>query len=354
MPDLNHRSECPTVSVIVPLFNDAQTVGHCLAAVQAQTRPVLEVVVVDDASTDESAAVAARHECRLISLPANAGPAVSRNVGAEAARGEILFFVDADVALAPDAVESAVAILTTTDVAADSVCGITDKEPLLPTTAIGDYRILQSYYWRTSSVGVVTPWFSAIAAIRRSVFLGRLGGLNSRLRQTEEIDFGVRLSRTGRVLLTSRVVGRHNDEHRLLPLMRKLWRRARLRVPLYVEYKGFMTGFETRSRALGQLAGALGLLTLPMLFSGGVFALTPMLLLAAALLSDGGFHRFLLRERGLFKAALFSALHLVTALAVTAGAAAGVLQWMCSGRFRKLYDERRDDVGATPAMSRGR
>lgn len=353
----------PSVSVVVPLHDDAASVALCLDAVAAQTRPAMEVLVVDDASTDGSERIAERHPSRprLLRTGANGGPAVARNLGARHARGDILFFVDADVALAPEALAEAVGALTQGDPEPGSVCGTTAPEPLLPTTAVGDYRILQSYYWRKSSEGVVTPWFSALAAIRRPVFL-ELGGLNPRLRQTEEVDFGVRLTRTNRsVVLSARVLGRHNDEERLLALVRKLARRARLRVPLYVAHRGFMRGFETGTRALGSLAAAAGVVTLPLLaaapWADAVPLWTcavPLVLLAASVACDAGFHRYLLRGRGPLTGVGYAALHAVTGLAVTAGAACGAVQWVCSPRFRELYTYREPDTPATAPLAEGR
>ncbi|MEU3569075.1 glycosyltransferase family A protein, partial [Kitasatospora sp. NPDC036755] len=307
----------PLVSVVIPLYNDARTLPACLEAVTAQTYPNLEIVVVDDASTDESARIAEKYPCRLVRQERNSGPAETRNRGAREALGEIVFFLDADVGLSPTSVAAAVERLTA-DPGIGSVCGITAKEPLLPTTLVGDYRILQSYYWRASSEGTVTPWFSALAAIRRSLFLDS-GGLNPALRQTEEIDFGVRLSATHRIELSSAIEGRHNDEEQLSGLVRKLFRRARLRVPLYVDHRGFMRGFETRSRAVAALAAAGAVASLPLALVDRRALPATAALAAGAVIADHGFHAFLVRERGVATAAGYTALHFAAGAAVTAG-----------------------------------
>ncbi|BCJ50807.1 hypothetical protein Asp14428_22820 [Actinoplanes sp. NBRC 14428] len=64
----------PTVSVIIPMYNDSRTIGLCLSAALSQTYPPVEVIVVDDVSTDDSAAVAAAHPCTLIRSDVNGGP----------------------------------------------------------------------------------------------------------------------------------------------------------------------------------------------------------------------------------------------------------------------------------------
>lgn len=97
------------LSVVVPCHNARATLPHVLVALDAQDVPAdtFEVVVVDDGSTDDSAAIAAAHggpaRVRLVTQP-HRGLAAARNAGAAAARGEVLLFLDADVLAAPDLV----------------------------------------------------------------------------------------------------------------------------------------------------------------------------------------------------------------------------------------------------------
>jgi glycosyltransferase involved in cell wall biosynthesis len=99
----------PLVSVVVPLHNGAETVERTLASVTRQTWPELEVIVVDDGSTDDGpdrVQAAARADGRIRLLrQANAGVAAARNAGAAAARADYLAFVDADDLWAPEKVE---------------------------------------------------------------------------------------------------------------------------------------------------------------------------------------------------------------------------------------------------------
>src|SRR4030095_8536127 len=90
-------------SVIVPAHDAGSHLPDCLAALRACGPAATEVIVVDDGSTDESAAIAARLGARVVRLTANAGAAAARNRGAAEARGDILLFVDADGAGGPDA-----------------------------------------------------------------------------------------------------------------------------------------------------------------------------------------------------------------------------------------------------------
>ncbi|MDN5874774.1 MAG: phosphoribosylformylglycinamidine synthase subunit PurQ, partial [Sinobacteraceae bacterium] len=76
--------------------------GRCVAAI-ARAQGDCEILVVDDHSSDETAAVAAAQGARVIVADCNAGCSAARNLGAANARGELLFFVDADVVVAADA-----------------------------------------------------------------------------------------------------------------------------------------------------------------------------------------------------------------------------------------------------------
>jgi CDP-glycerol glycerophosphotransferase len=99
----------PRVSVVVPIYNVEAYLRECLDSLAAQAVRDLEVVMVDDGSTDGSAAIAAGHaerdpRLRLV-RQANQGLGHARNTGVQAATGEFLAFLDSDDKLPPDALE---------------------------------------------------------------------------------------------------------------------------------------------------------------------------------------------------------------------------------------------------------
>src|SRR5215510_16423618 len=100
----DHR---PTVSVIIPTFN-RQTIGRALSSVLRQSRKDLEVIIVDDASTDNSLDQVCRSDDRRIKIIAhrvNRGAAAARNTGIRAARGNYIAFLDSDDLWAPNKLE---------------------------------------------------------------------------------------------------------------------------------------------------------------------------------------------------------------------------------------------------------
>jgi GT2 family glycosyltransferase len=95
------EGQWPSVSVIVCAYNAAGTIDDCLAALQDLDYPRLEVLVVDDGSTDETAMRARQYSrVRLIHIP-NGGLSIARNVGLREATGDIVAYVDADVRVDP-------------------------------------------------------------------------------------------------------------------------------------------------------------------------------------------------------------------------------------------------------------
>jgi len=108
----------PDLSAIIPMCNAAPTVGKVVESFLDVPGHRVEVVVVDDGSTDDSVAVVqalARDEVRLVRLGGNHGAGHARNVGFEQARGRYSIFFDADDELHPDVVAEAIDALDATD-----------------------------------------------------------------------------------------------------------------------------------------------------------------------------------------------------------------------------------------------
>jgi glycosyltransferase involved in cell wall biosynthesis len=93
-----------TVSVVIPVYNGAATLSRAIQSALSQTTPPLEVIVVDDGSQDDTAAVARRFPVKFVSQ-ANAGPAAARNHGAQISKGQWIAFLDADDAWLPHKTE---------------------------------------------------------------------------------------------------------------------------------------------------------------------------------------------------------------------------------------------------------
>ncbi len=90
------------LSVIIPNHNGARTIDRCLDHVLASDHDDFEVIVVDDASTDDSVCRAGKYPCRLMCMTEHGGASRARNLGAACARGDILLFIDVDCLVQSD------------------------------------------------------------------------------------------------------------------------------------------------------------------------------------------------------------------------------------------------------------
>src|SRR3990170_5831446 len=99
------RHMSPTVSVIVPAWNEAKYLPALLESIRLQTVPPLEILIADSGSTDDTGAVASATGAQVVPGERK-GPGEGRNRGAGAARGDVLLFADADCVLPPDVIET--------------------------------------------------------------------------------------------------------------------------------------------------------------------------------------------------------------------------------------------------------
>jgi len=194
------------VAVIVPNYNKKKTLRACLTSVYAQTYAPAEVIVVDDVSTDGSPEIAREFPCVIVEPPQNQGPAAARNLGVASSSAPLLFFVDSDTALAPDAIHNAVKAYRETH-ECGMVQGIYDKEPLYDDGPVERYRVLCEHFERGQTVAT----FLSCTLIPRHVF-EEAGGLDERLRDGEDFEFGTRVPARYRLVVTRSVVTKADDE----------------------------------------------------------------------------------------------------------------------------------------------
>lgn len=147
------RQDRPSITIITPVYNKAPFLPSCLDAILAQTYQNLEILLIDDASTDESLAICRAYEkrdsrIRLLVMEENVGAANARNRGLDEATGELIGFVDADDLPAPDMMEKLWEALTRTgaDVA---VCASVRRlanhpDPGYPVGLCGQERLLDN------------------------------------------------------------------------------------------------------------------------------------------------------------------------------------------------------------------
>jgi GT2 family glycosyltransferase len=196
------------ISIILPAYNAGRHLTASLAAIDKLDPPPQEVIVVDDGSTDGSLEAAASRGYTVLSTHGRKGPAEARNIGAQAAKGEILFFLDSDVCPPPDALERVSAALADPDVAA--VIGSYDADPAEP-DFLSQYRNLMHCFVHQTGETEASTFWSGCGAIRRSVFLEMSGfDVSYKRPAIEDIELGYRLKNAGhRIVLDRELVVKH-------------------------------------------------------------------------------------------------------------------------------------------------
>lgn len=188
----------PRVSVVMPCYNAAAHVEEAVASVMAQTLPDVELILVDDGSTDSSPAIVERlagdHPGRIrVEVQANAGPYAARNRGLAMARGDFVAFLDADDWWAPDCLEKLHRALADDPAAALAYCGWQNVglpgprgEPYVPP----DYELEDK---AARFLRAAAPWPIHAALVRRSV-IDEVGGFDLDLPTCMDYDLWLRIA----------------------------------------------------------------------------------------------------------------------------------------------------------------
>lgn len=186
------------VSVVIPVLNGGEMLARCLQALQQSCYEKWECIVVDDGSSDGSVAIAHRFGARVLTnFPRRSGPARARNLGAQVAFGDLLFFVDADVRVQPGTMGHAVATLVAEPELA-ACFGSYDDQPAAQ-NFFSQYRNLLHHYVHQISMSEASTFWSGCGMIRREVFQ-EVGGFDTTAfsrPSIEDIELGYRLRAAG-------------------------------------------------------------------------------------------------------------------------------------------------------------
>ncbi|MEO0250461.1 MAG: glycosyltransferase, partial [candidate division WOR-3 bacterium] len=194
-----------TLTAIVPVREGGEKFRQCLAALGSSRPRPDEIIVVSDGDEDGAGKLAELMGARVIYTPSPPqGPAKARNVGAAEAKGDILFFVDADVRIH---VDSTRIVLTSfqEDKKIAAVIGSYDDTPS-ETDFFSQYKNLFHHYTHQKSQNEAFTFWGACGAIRKEVFLS-VGGFDERFTRPciEDIELGYRLKK--KVHLIRRIKG---------------------------------------------------------------------------------------------------------------------------------------------------
>lgn len=289
-----------TISVIIPVHNGGAIFQRCLSSLVEALPPPAEIIVVADGDSDGSWRVAEDYGAKVLRLPSCGGPAKARNQGVHVAQGDILFFVDADVAIHPDTIERiAIAFSREPDIAA--LIGSYDDEPGA-SNFLSQYKNLFHHYTHQTASEDASTFWGACGAIRRDVFLS-MGGFDENYRKPciEDIELGYRLKREGyNIRLCKDIQVKHLKHWKPVSLLRaEIFYRALPWTELILRDRQFINDLNlsfTNRLSVILTFGLLSTLVAALWWTGFLAVAGVLSLFLLAL--NASVYRFFLRKRG--------------------------------------------------------
>ena len=198
-----------SISVIIPVHKGGSPFAECLDALMPSVAGHDEVIVVADGAAETTCGRAVAEGARVIVNVQRRGPAFARNLGARAASGDILLFVDADVLVQPNTVDL-IRDAFEQDARLAAVIGSYDSEPGAK-TFLSQYRNLLHHFTHQSACEEAATFWGACGAIRREVFVTS-GWFDESYTEAcvEDIELGYRLNKAGyRIALRKDIQVKH-------------------------------------------------------------------------------------------------------------------------------------------------
>lgn len=213
----------PFFSIVIPVYNGGQAFVACLQAITRSNFRDWELIVVDDGSSDDSALVAQSFGAKLLQTQGRWGAGAARNLGAKAAQGEYLCFIDADCEAYPDTL-SRLAEALKQDPHLGAIFGSYDDAPKAE-NFVAQFKNLMHHYTHQVAQTEATTFWTGCGAVRRSLFL-RLGGFDAHY--IEDIHLGYRIRQTGsKIHLVKQAQVKHHKAWKLAHLIKvDVWERG--------------------------------------------------------------------------------------------------------------------------------
>jgi glycosyltransferase involved in cell wall biosynthesis len=326
----------PELSVIIPVYNGESTLETCLKAVFGSRGVDMEVIVVDDASTDSSRAIAESFPLRLIALPIRVGGGLARNPGAKAARAPILVFTDADVEMAPDTLHLLLKAFDAQPALAALFGSYGTSCP--HEDFFSQYKNLHHHFIHRTSKGKVSTFWTGCGAVRKAAF-ETCGGFRD-VSHIYDIDLGYRLTKGGYAIeLFSGIEVTHHKRYTFLSLLRSdIRERAVPWTGLMLEHRFFQNNLNTHASQVGSVLLVFAGLAWLVLAQGAVAKIAgPIVSLGVITVINGPWMRFCAREKGWYFGLRAMAMEWLYFFYSGLGALMGALAWAAKSRPVPLF-----------------
>ncbi len=219
--NVQESTELLNISIIMPVYNGKDFIVKSLPPLidMMHRGEVCEVIVVDDTSTDNTAELATELGARVIPSGGRLGPGAARNEAAKLAKGNILWFVDADVIIHDDAATYMQEGFSSSDVVA--VFGSYDDKPPAQ-NFLSQYKNLVHHFYHHRGRKEANTFWSGCGAVRKKTFLDVAGFDVEKFKRPsiEDIELGYRLRDAGgKIMLFPELQSTHLKEWRFINLI---------------------------------------------------------------------------------------------------------------------------------------
>ena len=202
------------VSIIIPTFNEERNIGRLLVSIKIQTYKNIEVIVVDDESTDKTVEIAKRYNAKVYSRK-HSERSAQRNFGAEKSDGEFVFFIDADMELSKRVIEDALGTIDSGKY----------KLLVIPEKTVGNNFIAKvRAFEREMYMGDLT--IEVARFFDKKVFY-EFGGYDLDLTGPEDYDLPYRISKKYKIGRSHEYILHHEESATLARLLKRKYYYAR-------------------------------------------------------------------------------------------------------------------------------
>ena len=320
------------ISIVIPTYNASGFMPGLLDSIFKQVVDDMEVIIVDDCSTDNTVEIAGRYPVRIIRMEKNGGPAKARNRGVEAAQGDIIFFLDSDVIVMDGAIKE-VEDYFKNDPSAQCVIGISATEPLNK-GFVPKYMAMFEYIHlvgtQDSKVSVFAP---RCGAIKKELFL-KVGGYDESYigADVEDFELARRINKTESIFLNPKMIVRHQFAN-FRTALKIYFRRTVMWVHLFFREKKLdNAGPTSPANGIAAICAFFSFLLLFFLPFIGIAKYMFLFLIAVYLVSNLKWWNFMRKEAGLMFALRAILLNYFLGIEIMISALYGLLSYPFSNK----------------------
>ncbi len=316
------------ISIVIPTYNASRFMPNLMDSIFKQAVDDMEVIIVDDCSTDDTVEIAKTYATRVIQMEQNGGPAKARNRGVEEAKGDIIFFLDSDV-LVLDGTVQEVKDYFENEHAANCVIGVCATEPL-NNGFVPKYMAMFEYIHLMDALGENLSVFAPrCGAIKKELFQ-KVGGYDESYKgaDVEDFELAQRINETDSIALNPKMLVRHQFVNNVEEAVKNYFKRAVMWIHLFMKNKQFDNAGPTApSNAIAAVCAFLSFgtaLTWP-LMNGAEYAF--FLLMILFLFFNIRWWNFMRKEEGFLFSAKALLLNYVLGIDIVAASLYGLITY---------------------------